>query len=352
MMKISKTVVIKILLSCCFFWILVSFVQTNQLVEVFTQINWFFFIVSFLLVPVMLAISCFKWKMVLDLDKKKIPFFQLIKIYLIGYFFSNLLPSTVGGDVVRSYYTGNIINNQSFSAIAIIVERFSGVIILLMLVILLPFFHFSLYKLPYFYIPAIVSSVLLFIIVLMARKKKSFEFLERIHHILNLFINKIVSLIKFTDLQPFAEKIDQFILTIIKKLTKLGSELSSALHTIRSDRRLLLKIVLSTLVFYLFTMLNVYVSFRAFNVNPEFFIICIVVPTALFVAQFPVTLLGNIGFFESVFVFYFLFIGIPGAETLAMGLLLRIKMFAIGGVGYFVYLSYRSKYKIDQPFKQ
>lgn len=52
------------------------------------------------------------------------------------------------------------------------------------------------------------------------------------------------------------------------------------------------------------------------------------------------TLLGNLGFFESVFVVYFLLIGVSGAETLAMGLLLRMKLLIIGGIGYLVYLSY------------
>jgi uncharacterized membrane protein YbhN (UPF0104 family) len=58
------------------------------------------------------------------------------------------------------------------------------------------------------------------------------------------------------------------------------------------------------------------------------------------------------GFFESVFVFYFLRIGIPGAETLAMGLLLRLKMLTIGVVGYFVYLSYNHTQPIDEEIDQ
>jgi len=65
------------------------------------------------------------------------------------------------------------------------------------------------------------------------------------------------------------------------------------------------------------------------------------VPTIMFTAHLPVGLLGNLGFFESVFVFYFLLIGVNGAQTLAMGLLLRLKMLTIGAIGFVVYLMYR-----------
>lgn len=119
-----------------------------------------------------------------------------------------------------------------------------------------------------------------------------------------------------------------------------------------------MKLVGVTILFYLLTWVNVYIAFRAFGVMPDFLGVCALVPTVLFVAQIPVTLLGNLGFFESIFVVYFLFLGIPGAETLAMGLLLRLKMLTIGGIGYLVYLSYgNTRYVgeefelIDQPIK-
>ena len=87
--------------------------------------------------------------------------------------------------------------------------------------------------------------------------------------------------------------------------------------------------------------INVYVSFLAFGVHPDFFGVCALVPVIMFVGQLPVTLLGNLGYFESVFVFYFLLITVTPAESLAMGLLLRLKMMSLGVVGYLVYLLYK-----------
>ena len=128
---------------------------------------------------------------------------------------------------------------------------------------------------------------------------------------------------------------------MFRKLTRFHEELSGAVAVIRRDRILFSKIVAITVFFYFLTWVNVYISFRAFGVQPDFLAICALVPTIMFVGHLPVTVLGNLGFFESVFVFYFLLLQIPPAETLAMGLLLRLKMLSLGVVGYLVYLSYK-----------
>ena len=339
--KISKRALfVKVIISGCFFWILFSFIQTDQLLEVASRINWVYFILSFVLIPVMLLVSSLKWKMILDLHEVKIPFHRLVRLYLIGYFFSNLLPSTVGGDVVRSYYSGKIINNQSFSAIAIFIERFSGIFILLVLVIISPLIDANLYKSPYIYIPSIVSFVLILITLWILRAQHPLELFHRLARVIFSFLHKSAPLPGLTGLTSIIKVLEKLYQNIYWRTEKLHNELKTSITTIKKDRSLLVKIICITVLFYLFTWLNVYVAFMAFGIKPEFYSTCALVPTALFMAQFPVTILGNMGFFESVFVFYFLIIGIPGAETLAMGLLLRIKMLTIGGVGYLVYLSY------------
>jgi len=92
---------------------------------------------------------------------------------------------------------------------------------------------------------------------------------------------------------------------------------------------------------------NVYTAYRAFGVEVDFIQICAIVPAIMLIAHLPVTLLGNLGYFESVFVFYFLLVGVGGAETLAMGLLIRLKNLTIGVIGFGVYLVYKQKNALD-----
>lgn len=343
--KSIKSIFIKIIISCCFFWILFSFVQTGELVNIFSNINWFYFSLSIALIPIMLLLSCLKWKLILDLHGKKISYIELLKIYLIGYLFSNILPSTFGGDVARSYYSGKIINNQSFSAIAVFIERFSGLVMLLLLVLLAPLMKAELYQNPYVYIPGFCALTLIISMVWIWKVQNSTQILHQTAQQSISFLYRITASKHMKIMIPVINSLEKIYLIFYKRLKRLRNEMTLAVSIIKKDKYLMVIILLLTIFFYLLTWLNVYVSFMAFGIKPDFHGIFALVPIILFVGQVPVTLLGNIGFFESVYVFYFLLIGIPGAETLAMGLLLRLKMITTGGIGYFVYLSYNhSKY--------
>ncbi|MCL7488541.1 MAG: flippase-like domain-containing protein [Desulfobulbaceae bacterium] len=346
-----KSILIKVVISFCFFGVLFSFVQTEKLFAIFSRINWFYFSLSFALVPVMLLASCLKWKLILDLHGEKIPCSKLLKIYLIGYLFSNILPSTFGGDVVRSYYSGKIINNQSFSAIAVFIERFTGIIMLLFLVMLAPLMHAKLYREPYIYIPGILALSLLLLMVWIWRVYNSMQILHRIAQQFIFFLYKMAELTNLKVLISVIHALEKSYLNVFKRLKKLRAEMTIAVSIIRKDTSLVVKLLLLTVGFYLLTLLNVYVSFMAFDIRPNFLEACALVPVILFVAQIPVTLLGNIGFYESVFVLYFLIIDIPGAETLAMGLLLRLKMILTGVAGYFVYITYSHSKNLGEEMR-
>ena len=137
-------------------------------------------------------------------------------------------------------------------------------------------------------------------------------------------------------------------LGLIERLQKLRQELSLAVTAIKQDKHFLWRLVYLTVLFYVLTWVNVYTAFRAFNVDVDFIAVCAIVPAIMLVAHVPVTLLGNLGYFESVFVFYFLLVGVGGAESLAMGLLLRLKMLTMGVAGYCIYLTYKHKHKMDK----
>jgi hypothetical protein len=341
MKKNKKILLIKATASIVFFMVLVSFVQGRELLAVFSHINLFYFTLSFMMVPVMLFTSCLKWKILLDAGGHRVSFFRLISIYLVGYFFSNLLPSTVGGDVVRSFYAGKEIKNQPYSAVTVFIERFSGILFLLILVILAPLFKPSLYGKSYFFIPALCSFFLLAIVTWLWRVKAPLLLLKSIMSIVFSKFKGLNRRVQSVFLRKILAFLEHFFHTLFLRLEKFSCELGKALQVIQQDRILLCKIVILTLFFYFLTWVNVYFAFLAFGKEIDFLAMIALVPTIMFVAHLPVTVLGNLGFFESVFVFYFLLIGVPGAETLAMGLLLRLKMLSLGGVGFVVYLFYQ-----------
>ena len=342
-MKRKLTYIVKAVFSVAFFAVIFSFAEGTDLLVMLDKIDWLYFVLSFLLVPVMLSTSCMKWKIILDESGKRVPFFSLIRIYLVGYFFSNLLPSTVGGDVVRSFYAGKLINNQPYSAVSVFVERFSGILFLLILVIIAPFLQPQLYLSPYFYIPTCCAIVLFGVIIWVWIVNKP---LELPHRVMTSFLYTLEKLADRSGIKTFGSAV-KFIFRLysglINRLERFHYELTNAVRAIRDDKILFLKIIVLTVFFYFLTWVNVYVTFRAFEVNPGFLVVCALVPTIMFVGHLPVTLLGNLGFFESVFVFYFLQVGVFPAESLAMGLLLRLKMLSLGLIGYLVYIMYKNR---------
>ena len=334
-----KILLLKAAVSAAFFFILISFAQSNKLITVFTDVNWFFFTLSFFLAIVMLMVSCLKWKFLLDASGKKLNYFILLRTYLIGYFFSNLLPSTVGGDLVRSYYTGRLIDNQASAAASIFLERFTGMLFLLVLVVTAPLMQPELYRSPFICIPAIGAAFLLFIVLWLWKVKEPLSLPDRIIKHLFTTLHRLALRTNITYIKRSVAWIEQGYIETLKRLCKFKTELKTSLATIRSNKQLFTLLFILTAVFYLLTWMNVYISFLAFNVQPSFIATSALVPTIMFVGQVPLTLLGNLGFIESLFVFYFLMIQIPAAESLAMGLLLRVKMLWLGIMGYFVYLT-------------
>lgn len=348
-MQLSRAIklFVKIAISIAFFSVLLSFVQTNELAEVFKNINWVYMVITFGVTLIMVLASCAKWKVILDLKDKKIAFWQLFKIYLVGYFFSNILPSTVGGDVVRSYYAGKLINNQSFSAVAVFVERFSGIFFLFILVSIAPLAQPHLYKNPYIFFPACGGLFFAFIILWIWKAKNPFQLPDKMAGLCFRFLNVVAQKSKFSSFVKLVGFLERGYGTIIDRLGGVREELQVATQAIKENSTFLYRLIYLTVLFYLLTWVNVYTCFKAFNVEVEFVKICAIVPAIMLVAHIPVTLLGNLGYFESVFVFYFLMVGVGGAETLAMGLLLRIKMLAMGVLGFFTYLIYKQKNQLD-----
>lgn len=340
-------ILFKIAFSIAFFSVLLSFVKGNELLEVIKQVDPFYMGISFFVTFIMLLASCAKWKVVLDLKDKKVPFIELLKIYMVGYFFSNILPSTVGGDVVRSYYAGRIIENQAYSAVSVFVERFSGILLLFVLVIVAPVLQPQLYKSAYVLFPACAGLFFLFVVLWVFLSKNPFAIPNMLAGNVFRVLNKVAQKIEMRLLTVMVQKTEAFYQKLLEKLKKFREELQVAKNAIKDDKQFLYRIIYLTVLFYVLTWVNVYTAYRAFGVEVDFIQICAIVPAIMLIAHVPVTLLGNLGYFESVFVFYFLLVGVGGAETLAMGLFLRLKTLTMGVVGFGVYLVYKQKNELD-----
>ena len=98
-------------------------------------------IFAVIIIAVQVVISVFRWRTILVAIDAVLPFWQTLRIYLIGLFFNQVLPSSVGGDAVRIYKVFRLGFPIRTAVHGVMLERIATVLGLLFLVALAaPFF--------------------------------------------------------------------------------------------------------------------------------------------------------------------------------------------------------------------
>ncbi len=122
------------------------FVSIGLLVYLFFTVDFVLLLQSFksfnpVYIPVVLlflllnyVVSSIRWKSLLIFENTQdVSLFYLIKLYFIGSFFNNFMPTSIGGDVYKIYALGKKINNNSHAFSATFMERFTGVLALVLI---------------------------------------------------------------------------------------------------------------------------------------------------------------------------------------------------------------------------
>jgi len=81
-----------------------------------------------------IVLSAWRWQRVLDVFDVRVPLRTLTKHYFAGQFVGNVLPSTIGGDVVRVSRGATTTGSGSVAFASVVLERLSGFIALPLLV--------------------------------------------------------------------------------------------------------------------------------------------------------------------------------------------------------------------------
>jgi uncharacterized protein (TIRG00374 family) len=78
---------------------------------------------AFVVVFAAVAISAWKWGLVLTWRGVPLPYPRLFRHYLVGLFFNNVLPTTVGGDAVRAWAAARDTGDPPAAVGSVIAER-------------------------------------------------------------------------------------------------------------------------------------------------------------------------------------------------------------------------------------
>jgi len=123
---------VKLAVAAILIGVLLSFVDWRQSLHLLGELELLLTLTAAALLAVGVALSTVKWQVLLVAHGIRVSVGRLLRYYCIGSFFSNFLPSNVGGDIVRvtlMYREGSL----AIIGASILMERLTGLFVLLFL---------------------------------------------------------------------------------------------------------------------------------------------------------------------------------------------------------------------------
>jgi glycosyltransferase 2 family protein len=252
-------------------------------------------------------IRALRWCLLLGAGGINAPIPFLIRSYLVSVFFSNFLPSTVGGDVVRVYDSWKIGATKTGALTVIFVDRFLGVVALLV------------FASGALLLSGAARSIVPFIMPL-------------------ALVGTLVSVGGLWLIFDPPGVVLRWVTALRKgggaRLERWTEPLFNALATFQGQRRVAGLTLAHSLVFQAMIILHYLIIARALGIGipaGDFFWI---IPIAILVMMVPISI-NAIGLREHVFVFFFAAYAIPGSAALAFawisyGIVLMLGV--IGGI--------------------
>jgi len=133
-MKKNLQLLLKIIVSGTLLTIIFLNIDKESLVENLKLLDLRFAPLIVLLIVLNYVVGAYRWKsLLIHNNAKKVTVKYLIYLYFTGAFFNNFMPTTVGGDVYKVYKLGKKIDNTVDAFSATFMERFTGVIALVLI---------------------------------------------------------------------------------------------------------------------------------------------------------------------------------------------------------------------------
>jgi uncharacterized protein (TIRG00374 family) len=249
-----------------------------------------------------------RWQMLLKAGGINIPLKKLISTFSGGIFFSIFLPSTIGGDLVRTADLAKHTKKTKTVIATVFLDRLSGYIglVLVILPALLLGSKLILDKVVFTSVSVII--VLLVVVLLI------------------LFNSTIYSRITRWLSTPGAGKIKETI-----------KNMHQEIHVFRNHKQIIILNLLTSFVIQLIAPISVYFIGLALGIRISFINFVIFLPIIGAITLLPIAI-GGLGLREGLFVVYFAKAGVVKQMALAMSLLSFSFVVFYGAIGGLIYV--------------
>lgn len=296
---------------------LFSLAGWTKLAGTFAHVSVTLVVISILSNLVLDVISATKWWVLSRAVGLRGDAWTLFGYYLSGRFFNLVLPSNIGGDVIRVSLQGRLSGDTAASAASVFMDRLTGFIILISLTTADTLLNARTQNLPFVNEALVVSVLGLAGLLWVIFDRRPFELVRSI------------SLRLVPRLEPLFHKSDKVL---------------SALNLYRSRRAHLVGAFLLSLLFYVSAGVTYWLDVAPFAPSTPLLPVLIATPFIMFIMNIPLSL-GNVGLMEFAYTVVLGLFGIPPSVALSAAVLHRLKSFIAAGWGGAVY----NLMKIESP---
>jgi len=250
----------------------------------------------------------FRWEMLLKAAKIHLPFKRIVISFAGGVFFNLFLPSTIGGDLVRSIDLSSYTQKPKEVVATVFLDRLSGFVSLAIVAVLALLFGWKFIqdKNVVIYVGIIVA--ILIIILLALFNPFIFSKINRLLH------------------SPRAGR-------IIESLKNLHQEI----HIFRHQKKIIAGNLALSLAVQLIGPLSFYITALSLGIKINIIYFLIFIPIISAVTLLPISI-GGLGLRDATTIFFFTKIGVSKNLAFAMSLLSFIFLLIYGGVGGLIYV--------------
>jgi len=253
-------------------------------------------------------ISAVRWQLILKTQGIRISQGYLSSSFLIGSFFNNVLPTSVGGDIFRSLDIANKAKiSVGKSASVLVIDRFAGVVSAALYAVIALFLGFTSIGTTSYVIPIAIFFAICIIL----------GFLILNPSILRL--NKIVRKIKF--------------------LSKIREKLIEVYHTFLSFKKYklaLFEALLCSIALHFGVICNYYLAARSLGINLSLASFIFIVPVVATIVMLPIAI-GGTGLRENALVFFMVALGAQNEKAAMTSLVLFAMLLVLGIIGGIIY---------------
>ncbi len=297
-------------------WLL-SKVNIKQSLWQIQNANLLYLLLAIVVFLGLILISVWRWKIILDARQQHFSTGYLTKVYFACWFFNNILPTSIGGDVIRVVYSIKE-NNKALAFSATFVDRMIGFVGL---------FFF-----------ALCASLSLLIV----KQQTSFLVLN----IVGFLILIVIVLILFSDQ---AHRLFSKVFSKIR-IFRIGEIFEKAYATVKEYRKFKMALFISFLLSLLLQAdfaLTWYFAGCAVGAKISVLYYFLYIPIVGLLTMIPLTI-GGLGIRENSFVAFFSNLGVSETIATSISLLFLIINFIYAIIGGIIFLFLKRKKEIKK----